>query len=462
MIGPLSGPPIMAIEIKLPDLGDGIESADVLEVLVSAGDTVDKDQGIVELETDKATAVVPADQSGTVTAVHVNDGDTVKVGQLLITLQATAATESPDTTPEPAATASPSPAPPAEPAPAPPDDNGAPPPVTPAAEPVAAPATPPTPPPAQPAAATTPAPESVPATPSGRPGNEIAAGPAMRRFARELGVDLAHVAGTGEGGRITRDDILLVVRSAGPRTAAGSAGASDGFGPVRHEKLSRMRRTIAEQMHRSWSSVPRVTNFDDADVTDLENIRKTSKQDYAARGIKLTSMPFVIKAVAMALRDHPVINASIDMDAGQIIYKEYVNVGIAVDTDRGLVVPSLRDADDLSIPEIAKQLGELANQVRDNRFTVEDLKGSTFTISNLGAIGGTYSTPIINIPETAILLVGRSRQLPTVVDDRILPRLMMPLSISYDHRLIDGGSAARFLNDVIGYLEAPSRLLLAP
>ena len=206
---------------------------------------------------------------------------------------------------------------------------------------------------------------------------------------------------------------------------------------------------------------PRVTNFDDADVTALEAIRKNSKQEYAAGGVKLTSMPFLIKAVAMALKSHPVINASVDLEAGQIIYKDYINVGIAVDTERGLVVPSLRNADKLGIPDIARQLGTMAENVRGNKFSIDDLRGGTFTISNLGAIGGTYSTPIINTPETAILLVGRSRKLPVVVDDEVQVRLMMPLSLSYDHRLIDGGAAARFLNEVIGYLEAPSRLLLA-
>ena len=172
-------------------------------------------------------------------------------------------------------------------------------------------------------------------------------------------------------------------------------------------------------------------------------------------------MPFLIKAVAMSLKAHPVINASIDLEQGQIIYKDYVNVGIAVDTERGLVVPSLRSADKMGIPDIARALGEMAVNVRESNFTVDDLRGGTFTISNLGSIGGTYSTPIINVPETAILLVGRSRKLPVVVDDKVEVRLMMPLSLSYDHRLIDGGAAARFLNEVIGYLEAPSRLLLA-
>lgn len=439
----------MAIEITVPSLGDGVESADVLEVLVNEGDTIEIEQGIVELETDKATAVVPATQAGKVTRVHVGEGDTVPVGAVLLTLEAAAAGAA---APEPAPAV---PAPPAAPEPAP---------VAEVPEPVAVPAPPPV--SANPPAA------SVPATPAPAPpvaerpassAGDIAAGPATRRFAREVGVDLSHVEGTGNGGRITRDDILRVVRSGSAAcNVPGGSGERDEFGPVRREKMSRMRRAIADQMHRSWSTVPRVTNFDDADVTDLENIRKSSKADYAARGIKLTSMPFVIKAVAMALKDHPTINASLDPAGTHVVYKEYVNVGIAVDTDRGLVVPSLRAADDLSIPEIARKLGEMAEQVRENNFTLDDLKGGTFTISNLGAIGGTYSTPIINVPETAILLVGRSRKMPVVLDDKIVPRLMMPLSISYDHRLIDGGTAARFLNDVIGYLEAPSRLLLAP
>jgi pyruvate/2-oxoglutarate dehydrogenase complex dihydrolipoamide acyltransferase (E2) component len=227
------------------------------------------------------------------------------------------------------------------------------------------------------------------------------------------------------------------------------------------EKLSKIRATIAQKMHESSSTVPRVTNFDDADVTELEQIRQSNKKDYEAKGIKLTTMPFLIKAVAMSLKSHPVINASIDMQANQIIYKDYVNVGIAIDSDRGLVVPSLRTADKLGIPEIARELSELAEKVRSATFAIDDLRGGTFTISNLGAIGGTYSTPIINVPETAILLVGRSRKLPVVVNDTIQIRLMMPLSLSYDHRLIDGAAAARFLNDVIGYLQSPSKLLLA-
>jgi pyruvate/2-oxoglutarate dehydrogenase complex dihydrolipoamide acyltransferase (E2) component len=205
-----------------------------------------------------------------------------------------------------------------------------------------------------------------------------------------------------------------------------------------------------------------VTNFDDADVSELEKIRQSSKDDYAAKGLKLTSMPFLIKAVSMALRNHPIINAEYDMAQGHIIYKRYVSVGVAIDTPRGLVVPALRNTDQQSISEITHSLAAKVASVRDNKFSVDDLRGSTFTVSNLGAIGGTYSTPIVNLPELAILLVGRSRKLPVVVDDQVVPRLMMPLSLSYDHRLIDGAAASRFLNDVIEFLEEPGRLLLAP
>lgn len=455
----------MAVEFKLPNLGEGIESGDVLEVLVSVGDTITVGQDVVELETDKATVNVPSDVAGVVTSIACSEGDSVAVGAVLLTLDAAAAGS--DEAKPAAATeaAQPKPAspPPAEP-PSPPKSEA---PVEPKApvEPVA-PVTPVTPvPPAASVAPVAPKPAApaVQATPSDLSG--VAAGPAIRRFAREVGVDLRMVHGTGEHGRIVREDVLKVVRE-GNRTGSAPAsatpgGQNDGFGPVHIEKMPKIRQTIARKMHESWSTCPRVTNFDDADVTALEQIRQNSKQEYAAGGIKLTSMPFLVKAVAMALKSHPVINASIDLEQGQIIYKDYVNVGIAVDTERGLVVPSLRNADRLGIPDVARQLGTMADNVRSNNFSIEDLRGGTFTISNLGAIGGTYSTPIINTPETAILLVGRSRKLPVVVDDEVQIRLMMPLSLSYDHRLIDGGAAARFLNEVIGYLEAPSRLLLA-
>ena len=458
------------MDIKLPELGEGIESGDVLEVLVREGDTIKKDQGIVELETDKATMAVPSPEAGRVTKIHVGEGDTLKVGALLISIEATsAAAEKPapapkselkqDSKPQPQQTTKHVEATPAESKPV---DTPTP------VHTVAPNKT------AQPVRAESPSRTEIEtvAQPSSSSvsAEQIPAGPAIRKFAREVGVDLAKVTGTGPDGRITREDILAVVRhSSYASTQSKPAGrspspetATDNWGSVRLEKMSKIRRTIAEKMHQSWTTCPRVTNFDDADVTDLEEFRQHSKADYAAQGIKLTSMPFIIKAVAMSLKSNPTINASIDMEAGQIIYKEYINVGIAIDSERGLVVPSLRNVDKMSIPDIARELDAMVERVRSGTFTVEELRGGTFSISNLGAIGGTYSTPIINYPETAILLIGRSRKMPIVVGDKIVPRLMMPLSLSYDHRLIDGATAARFLNTIIGFLSAPSRILLAP
>jgi pyruvate dehydrogenase E2 component (dihydrolipoamide acetyltransferase) len=292
------------------------------------------------------------------------------------------------------------------------------------------------------------------------------AGPAVRRLARELGVDLARVRGTGPTGRIVREDVIAAVRQASsgapaarPRATAGTE--QDDWGPIRREQMSRMRKTIAANMVRSVSTIPHLTNFDDADVTELERLRKESAAEYAKSNLKLTALAFVIKAVSLSLRQHPSINASIDPEKGEIVYKEYVNIGLAVDTPRGLVVPVLRDCDELSIPQIAQAIADTAEKAKNAQYGVEDLRGGTFTISNLGAVGGAYSTPIINWPEVAILLLGRSRKMPVVHEDRIEPRLMMPLSLSYDHRLVDGAMAARFLSEVIGYLESPGRLLLA-
>ena len=459
----------MAIEVKLSGLGDDIESGDVLDIFVEVGQVIAADQDVVELETDKATVTVPAGVAGTVSKILVNEGDTIQVGAPLLEVEADAAAAPPAAeAPAPPAAATPAPPAPATPAPTPAPAAPAPQPAPPAPAPeptVAAPAP------------SVPPPAPVTPPPAAESGGVIPAGPAIRRFAREVGVDLSRVPGSGENGRITREDVLAVVRAtsqtaksatptASPASSssparAGSADVDD-FGPVNVERMSKIRKTIARQMHQSWSAVPRVTNFDDADITDLEKLRQSSKEDYAAQGLKLTTMPFLIKAVATALRHHPMINAVIDEENEQVIYKDYVNVGIAVDTDRGLVVPVMRDADRMGIPDIARSLAEMAGKVRSGEFAVSDLRGGTFTISNLGAIGGQYSTPIVNVPEVAILLVGRSRKLPVVMpDESIAPRLMMPLSLSYDHRLVDGGAAARFLNEVIEYLEAPSRLLLA-
>jgi pyruvate dehydrogenase E2 component (dihydrolipoamide acetyltransferase) len=463
----------MPTEFKLPDLGENIASGDVVTVFVSKGDVLAPGQAILEVETDKAVIEVPCPPGGTVADVLVKKGDTVKVGQTLVVLDAAGAGAAPNKPAQPAAqpkaAAPATKAPPAVPPPAVPPPAVPPPAVPPPA--VPPPAVPPPPAGSQgaPAAAVS---ASRAGDANGDGGTAVVsspaiepAGPAVRRLARELGVDLAHVRGSGPAGRIVREDVIAAVRQAGSR-AAGAAAAStatekDDWGPIRREQMSRMRKTIAANMVRSVQTIPHLTNFDDADVTELEQLRKASAPEYAKSNLKLTALAFVIKAVSLSLRQHPAVNASIDPEKGEIIYKDYVNVGLAVDTPRGLVVPVLRDCDRLSIPQIAQAIADTADKAKNAQYGIEDLRGGTFTISNLGAVGGAYSTPIINWPEVAILLLGRSRKMPVVHEDRVEPRLMMPLSLSYDHRLVDGAMAARFLNEVIGYLESPGRLLLA-
>jgi len=435
----------MATEFKLPDLGENIASGDVVTVFVAEGDVVKPGQALLEVETDKAVIEVPCPPGGRIAKVLVKKGETVKVGQPLVIIEAAGAAPAAAKPAAPAAAAAPAPAKPA---------------------PAAAAAPAPTP------AAAKPAPVPVAAAPVEEPVATAVkavepAGPAVRRLARELGVDLAAVRGSGPAGRIVREDVIAAVRQAG---GAGSGGRTqrastaterDDWGPIRREQMSRMRKTIAANMVRSVQTIPHLTNYDDADVTELEALRKASAPEYAKNNLKLTALAFVIKAVSLSLRQHPAVNASIDPEKGEIVYKDYVNVGLAVDTPRGLVVPVLRDCDSLSIPQIAQAIADTAERAKNAQYGIEDLRGGTFTISNLGAVGGTYSTPIINWPEVAILLLGRSRKMPVIHDDKIEPRLMMPLSLSYDHRLVDGAMAARFLNEVIGYLESPGRLLLA-
>jgi pyruvate dehydrogenase E2 component (dihydrolipoamide acetyltransferase) len=234
----------------------------------------------------------------------------------------------------------------------------------------------------------------------------------------------------------------------------------DNWGDIRREKMTKIRRTIAAQMAKSAATIPHVTNFDDADITDLEHLRKNVPEGYLGQGVKLTTLPFVLRAVGLALLKHPTLNASLDDEQQEIVYKQYVNLGVAVDTPRGLVVPVLRNADRLSIPQIAKELGTLSQKARDASFSIEEIRGGSFTISNMGAVGGAYSTPIINHPEVAILLVGRARWMPVSRESIIESRFMLPLSLSYDHRLVDGAAAARFLNEVISFLQNPGTLLL--
>ena len=497
----------MPTPIKLPNLGENIESGDVLSILVSEGDTVDAEQDLIEIETDKATMPVPSPRAGKITKILVSEGDTIEVGAPFMEIEAEQAEEKP---------AKKKPEPPTEEKSKTPDKkkkDEAPKAEEPEVEepepekveqrarkadvvagdkelveePKPAKASAKKPkrekaeepeedePEPSPKATKTKKPQAAPAgvTEKDVPGDghaSAAAGPAVRRLARQLGVDLRRVRPSGAGGRITTEDLRAHVRETNEQVAAtmprgvtppGSPDTDD-FGGVRIEKLSRMRQTIARNMIQSYTTIPQLTNFDDADVTELEDMREQSKADYADRGIKLTALPFVVKAVASALKRHPVVNASVDMEENQVIYKEYVNIGIAVDTERGLVVPVLSDADRKSISQIATEIDELATTVRDGKFDLEILKGGTFTISNLGAIGGTYSTPLIYPPQVAILLIGRTRTVPQIVEDALCPRLLMPLSITYDHRLVDGAAAGRFLNEVKSFLAAPGRLLLAP
>ncbi|QEG37800.1 2-oxo acid dehydrogenase subunit E2 [Bythopirellula goksoeyrii] len=458
----------MATQIKLPHLGEKIESGDVLSILVAAGDTVTVDQDLIEVETDKATMPIPSPEAGKVTKVLVSEGDTVEVGAPILEIEAGEGSSNGKAAAEPAPEvekpakkqAPPEPKPEtSEPEtsesdipPAPETD------VPTVVEPESVAKAPPKPAPVK----------EIPAT-AGDGHAPAAAGPAVRRLARELGVDLRRVR-PASGGRITEEDVRVHVRASNAQAASSAAQGvtppgtpdSDGHGAVRREKMSRLRQTIARNMFASYSTIPQLTNFDDVDVTELERIRKDSKDDYASQGVKLTSMPFLVKAIATALKQHPIVNASVSESGDEIIYKEYVNIGIAVDTEKGLIVPVLRDADRKSIPSIAREMAKMAEAARDGTFVIEDLRGGTFTISNLGAVGGTYSTPIINPPEVAILLVGRSRTLPMYVKESLEPRLIMPLSITYDHRVVDGAAAARFLNDVKRYLANPGRLLLAP
>lgn len=427
----------MMIEFKLPELGENIESGDIVKVMVAEGDVITPNQGVFELETDKAVVEIPCRDGGRVVKVHVAEGARVKVGQVLLTVE-----------PEAGAGGS----------------------VPAAAE-----------------SKTTRA-DKPPMTPSSHPvesDEPLPAGPMARRLARELGVDLHHVHGSGQRGRITPEDVQTATKKPGagaglpaadepsisradkPPMASGEPVVPPGepdrdtWGPIRRDRLSQIRRTIAAQMVRSASTIPHVTNFDDADVTELEHLRKGVPQDFLGPGVKLTMMPLVMKAVALALRRHPTLNASLDDEHEQVVYKEYVNLGVAVDTPRGLVVPAVRGVDRMSFRQIAEALGKLAEQARSGKFAIEDLRGGTFTVSNLGAVGGSYSTPIINHPEVALLLLGRSRWMPVVRDGAIEKRFMMPLSLSFDHRVVDGATAGRFLNEVIDYLEKPGKLLLA-
>lgn len=427
----------MSFEFKLPELGENITAATIVGVLVSVGDQIKPGQPVLELETDKAVIEVPSDVGGVVTAVHVKAGQQIGIGQVLLTL-------------EPVGTAEAAPA----------SQAAAAQPAAPAAPTAATSAAP-----AQVAAA---APEPVPPAPTpelaGR-GEPAPAAPSVRRFARELGVEVADVAGSGPAGRVTMEDVKAHVRAgAGSRGPAAPAAAPlpdfSKWGPVQREKMSSVRRATARNMAQSWPTIPMVTQFDKADITELEQLRSQYGKRAEAAGGKLTPTAIILKVVAAALKRFPQFNASIDLANEEIVFKQYVHIGVAVDTDRGLLVPVLRDVDQKNLIQLAVELGQIAQKARDRKLTLEEMQGGCFTISNLGGIGGTGFTPLVNGPEVAILGVSRGSTEPVWIDGQWQPRLMLPLSLTYDHRLIDGADGARFLRWVCEALEKPFLLML--
>ncbi len=423
--------------VAVPDIGN-YKDVPVIEVAVKAGDTVKAEQTLVTLETDKATMDVPAPFDGVVKEVKVKVGDKVSEGTLIVTIAASGA----------AAAAAPAQA--ASPAPV-------------AAPPAPAPA-------AKPASAAAPvATQSVAAAPAG---GSAHASPSVRRFARELGVNLPLVRGSGEKGRVTKDDVQNFVKAqlSQPRGAA-TGGALPGllpwpevdfakFGEVESKPLSRIKKISGANLHRNWVMIPHVTQFEEADISEMEAFRKELGAEYAKQNIKITPLAFMLKACAIALKHFPDFNASLDASGENLVLKKYIHIGVAVDTPDGLMVPVIRDVDQKGIVQLAKELGEVSVRAREKKITAADMQGGCFTISSLGGIGGTSFTPIINAPEVAILGVSRSSMKPVWKDGEFVPRLMLPLSLSYDHRVIDGAAGARFTTYLAHVLSDMRRLAL--
>ena len=430
----------MASEYKLPDLGEGIESGDVARVLVSEGDVIGAEQIVLELETDKALIEVPSPFAGKVVSVNVKEGDRVPVGGLLITVEESTAEAGPESESPEAPKAVDAPEAPT-PSPTEPETK-----------------------PSSPTKTKTQAP--VPVPPSEGAGRPAPAAPATRRFARELGVDLHQVRGTGAGGRITREDVKAHVQGTiASEPASGAPAPSDlpdfsNWGEIERQPLRAVRRKIGENLTTAWTQVPHVTQFDKADATDLESFRQRHKTEAESRGGRLTPTVLLLKAAVTALKAFPQFNASLDSAAGEIVLKRYYHIGIAVDTDRGLLVPVIRDVDRKDVFELSIELNELADRTRQGKVDLQELQGGTFTVTNLGSISGTAFTPIVNHPEVAILGIAQSRQEPVIREGRVEPRLMMPLCLSYDHRVVDGADGARFTKHLVESLENPERMLL--
>jgi pyruvate dehydrogenase E2 component (dihydrolipoamide acetyltransferase) len=448
----------MASEIKLPELGENLEGGDVLDIRVNAGDTVQEGQALLEIDAEKSTVEVPSPMAGRVTQMLVKRGDRVLVNQPIALIESGTAAEASTQAkpPEPTEQRAPGPAPKEaatkqieE-----PQANKA------AIEKQLA-----AHPPADRPSGDGPGQATPPGAAVPRDGRRLVpAGPATRRLARELGVDLGQVPSSARGGRVTQDDVKSYVRqlaSGAPARGPGPVQAPPlpdfaKWGAIDRQPMDAVRRKTAEQMSLAWNLIPHVTQHDQADVTDLEAFRKQQE----GKGPKLTVTAFALKAAASALKQYPQFNASLDTAAGQIIFKRYYHVGVAVDTERGLLVPVIRDVDRKSVRELAQELAEVAERARQKKVPVEEMRGGTFTITNLGGVGGTAFTPIVNYPEVAILGLSRARMQPVVRDGQVVPRLILPLSLSYDHRLIDGAAAARFARRLAEMLENPLLILL--
>lgn len=461
----------MATEFILPELGENITSADVVEVLVSEGDTIAVDDSILEIETDKATFEVPSTVAGTVKEIRVKAGESATVGQVVLVIEESESSEASDDEPQDAPSTTENSSQDSE------DDEDS------AEEAESA--------QKESSVKTAVAPTesrgrvqvdqdqavateepSVNGTSSG-PRELAPAAPSTRRLAREIGVDIHQVKGSGASGRISVEDVKAFAKS----LLAGGASDSKGlpsavaasaqvvavplpdfskFGSIRHEKMSNVRRKTAEQMHRAWTTIPQVTQFDKADITDLEALRKKINSQAKSGQAKLTVTAILLKIMGSALKKFPQFNASVDMANEEIVYKDYFHVGVAVDTERGLLVPVVRDVTQKNIVELAGDLNGLAEKAREKKIRPDDMSGACITITNLGGIGGHAFTPIVNPPEVAILGVSRASMEPVYQDETFYARLMMPICLSYDHRLIDGADAARFLRWVCEALENPA------
>jgi len=433
-------------QINVPDIGD-FNEVEVIEVLVKVGDEIEAEDAIISLESEKATIEVPCPEAGTVEAVLVKEGDVVSMGSPMIKLKASAGvTESSDDKQDQAAAVET-------------DEKAEPEQVA-----VVEPAKPP-----QPAASKPPPiPVQIPKHASGKLAH---ASPSVRKFARELGVEISTVTGTGRKGRITKDDVKQHVKTAlqsGGQTVVTSTfdvppfPAIDftAFGEVDSQPLSRIQKLSGKYLHRNWVRIPHVTQYDESDITELEQFRNENKADAKAQGFSLTPLAFIVKAMAKALKKFPKFNSSLDVDGENLIYKKYVHIGIAVDTPNGLVVPVIRDCDKKEVFEIAKEMRDISIKAREGKLAPSDMQGGSMSISSLGGIGGTAFTPIINSPEVAILGVSRSNIKPVWNGTEFEPRLMLPLSLSYDHRVIDGADAARFIVYLSSILSDMKKMLL--